>query len=78
MLPVALSLPFTQIPLRHPAPPPSRSFAYVPASDLVSIVTTRVRVHLSKQLSSHARAWPALREEESDRLAAFLETLASQ
>jgi DNA primase large subunit len=53
-------------------------FAYVPASDLVSIVTTRVRSHLSKQLSSHARLWPALREEESDRLAAFLENLATQ
>uniref|UniRef100_A0A7S3C2H3 DNA primase large subunit C-terminal domain-containing protein n=1 Tax=Haptolina ericina TaxID=156174 RepID=A0A7S3C2H3_9EUKA len=53
-------------------------FAYVPASDLVSIVTTRVRAHLSKQLSSHSRQWPALREEESDRLATFLESLATQ
>jgi len=53
-------------------------FAYVPASDLVSIVTTRVRAHLSKQLSTHARAWPALQEEEAERLATFLETLATQ
>ena len=30
--------------------------AYVPQADLVSIVATRVRAHLSKQLSSHARA----------------------
>ena len=50
----------------------------MPASDLVSIVTTRVRAHLSKQLSSHSRQWPALREEESDRLATFLESLATQ
>ena len=53
-------------------------FAYVPQTDLVSIVATRVRAHLSKQLSMHARAWPALREEEQERLAAFLEGLATQ
>ena len=35
-------------------------------------------MHLSKQLSSMARAWPALREEESERLASFLESLATQ
>ena len=35
-------------------------FAYVPASDLVSIVANQFRMHLSKQLSSMARAWPAL------------------
>ena len=53
-------------------------FAYVPASDLVSIVANQVRMHLSKQLSSMARAWPALREEESERLSGFLESLATQ
>ena len=53
-------------------------FAYVPQTDLVSIVATRVRAHLSKQLSMHARAWPALREEEQERLAGFLESLATQ
>ena len=53
-------------------------FAYVPASDLVSIVANQFRMHLSKQLSSMARAWPALREEESERLAGFLESLATQ
>ncbi len=30
-------------------------YAYVPQSDLVSIVATRVRAFLSKQLSMHAR-----------------------
>merc|ERR1740130_1770997 len=35
-------------------------------------------MHLSKQLSSMARAWPALREEESERLSGFLESLATQ
>jgi DNA primase large subunit len=55
-----------------------RGFAYVPASDLVSIVANQVRMHLSKQLSSMARAWPALREEESERLSSFLESLATQ
>ena len=55
-----------------------RGFAYVPHSELVSIIATRVRAHLSKQLSTHARAWPALREEESERLASFLEGLATQ
>ena len=53
-------------------------FAYVPQSDLVSIVATRVRAHLSKQLSMHARAWPALREDEAERLSNFLESLATQ
>ena len=53
-------------------------FAYVPASDLVSIVANQFRMHLSKQLSSMARAWPALREEESERLSGFLESLATQ
>ena len=57
---------------------PHLRFAYVPATDLVSIVTTRVRAHLSKQLSSHSRAWPVLREEEADRLSTFLEALATQ
>ena len=55
-----------------------RGFAYVPQSDLVSIVANQVRMHLSKQLASMARAWPALREEESERLASFLEGLATQ
>ena len=53
-------------------------FAYVPQSDLVSIVATRVRAHLAKQLAIHARAWPALREEEAERLSGFLEQLATQ
>ena len=52
-------------------------YAYVPQSDLVSIVATRVRAFLSKQLSMHARAWPALREEEAERLSTFLEQLAT-
>ena len=52
-------------------------YAYVPQSDLVSIVATRVRAFLSKQLSMHARAWPALREEEAERLSTFLEGLAT-
>jgi DNA primase large subunit len=52
-------------------------FAYVPQTDLVSIVATRVRAHLSKQLSVHARAWPALREDEADRLSGFLQSLAT-
>ena len=52
-------------------------FAYVPQTDLVSIVATRVRAHLSKQLSLHARLWPALREEEAQRLSSFLEQLSS-
>lgn len=56
----------------------ARGYAYVPASDLVSIVANQVRMHLSKQLSSMARAWPALREEESERLSGFLESLATQ
>jgi len=55
-----------------------KGYAYVPSSDLVSIISTRMRAHLSKQLSSHARAWPKLREEESERLSVFLETLATQ
>ena len=53
-------------------------FAYVPQTDLVSIVATRVRAHLSKQLSTMARLWPTIRQEESDRLAGFLEALATQ
>ena len=53
-------------------------YAYVPHTDLVSIVSTRVRTHLSKQLSVHKRMWPALKEEESERLTAFLATLAEQ
>jgi len=53
-------------------------FAYVPQTDLVSIVATRVRAHLSKQLSLHARVWPSLREEEQERLSGFLENLATQ
>jgi len=55
----------------------SAGFAYVPGVDLVSIVATRVRAHLSKQLSMHARTWPALREAEKDRLSGFLEGLAT-
>ena len=51
-------------------------YAYVPAPDLVSIVANQVRMHLSKQLSTLSRQWPALRENESDRLAGFLEGLA--
>ena len=53
-------------------------FAYVPQADLVSIVATRVRAFLSKQLSMHSRAWPALREDEAERLSTFLEGLATQ
>jgi hypothetical protein len=52
-------------------------YAYVPQTDLVSIIATRVRAFLSKQLSMHARTWPALREEEADRIAGFLERLAT-
>ena len=53
-------------------------WAYVPEADLVSIVSNQVRSQWSRQLATMARQWPALREEESERLAAFLEGLASQ
>ena len=52
--------------------------AYVPESDLVSIVSHKVRGFLSKQLSNMARQWPAVRDEEAERLAAFLEALPQQ
>ena len=52
--------------------------AFVPESDLVSIVSNQVRMHLSKQLSNISRAWPTLREEEAERLSGFLEGLATQ
>lgn len=53
-------------------------WAYVPEADLVSIVSNQVRTQWSRQLATMARHWPALREEEAERLSAFLEGLASQ
>jgi len=45
---------------------------------LVSIVSNQVRMHWSKQLATISRAWPALRQEEAERLSSFLEGLAQQ
>mmetsp|Transcript_17053 Transcript_17053/g.28519 ORF Transcript_17053/g.28519 Transcript_17053/m.28519 type:complete len:477 (-) Transcript_17053:443-1873(-) len=52
--------------------------AYVPESDLVSIVSNQVRAAWSKQLATISRAWPTLRQDEAERLSGFLEGLASQ
>ena len=54
------------------SPPNASNVNYV----VGSIVANQVRMHLSKQLSTLSRQWPALRENESDRLAGFLEGLA--
>eukprot|EP00967_Tisochrysis_lutea_P124593 scaffold208473_cov30-Tisochrysis_lutea.AAC.2 len=53
-------------------------FAYVPESDLVSIVATAVRAKWSRELATTSRSWPALREEEAARLFGFLEGLSTQ
>jgi DNA primase large subunit len=52
--------------------------AFVPAADLVSIVATAVRAQWSRRLATASHQWPALREEEADRLSSFLEGLATQ
>ena len=52
--------------------------AYVSEVDLVSIVSNQVRMHLSKQLSNIALAWPTLRAEEAERLSGFLDGLSTQ
>lgn len=53
-------------------------FAYVPQSELVSIVGGQFRARLSKSLVDASRAWPAVQEAEADRLSAFLEHCSTQ
>lgn len=53
-------------------------FAYVPQSELVSIVGGQFRARLSKALVDASRAWPAVQQAEADRLSAFLEHCSTQ
>jgi len=53
-------------------------FAYVPQSELISIVGGQVRARLSRALVDASRAWPSVQEAEADRLSAFLEHCSTQ
>ncbi|KAJ1628593.1 eukaryotic and archaeal DNA primase, large subunit-domain-containing protein [Pavlovales sp. CCMP2436] len=53
-------------------------FAYVPQSELLSIVGGQYRARLSKALVDTSRAWPSVQEAEADRLSAFLEHCSTQ
>jgi DNA primase large subunit len=53
-------------------------FAYVPQSELLSIVGGQYRARLSKALVDASRAWPSVQEAEADRLSAFLEHCSTQ
>lgn len=53
-------------------------WAYVPKSDLISIVGSQFRTRLSRALVEASRRWPTVQEQEADRLAAFLEHCSTQ
>lgn len=53
-------------------------YAYVPQSELISIVGGQFRARLSKALADASRAWPSLQTAEADRLSAFLEHCSTQ
>lgn len=54
----------------------SRGFAYVPKDDMISILITHYRAHLSQQLAMTSRALPQL--EEDNRLLPMLSGLSKR